>query len=289
MGASVPILAPRQPEGPAAQRSKVECWSGSRCPASTHNDRSVGLRREALHSRHANLHRDHPGRPCGGTLAGGDPGPLPGPAAGRHPGRRRLRRRAGTRERLESFRLLRVKLDENLSRHLIAEMRALGHDASTAADQGLLGRSDREVAVGAKGAGEILFTLDLEFGDLRKYPPGSHPGIILFRPRSMGPRPLALSSPRLSVPTTSRSSERVSSSSIRTGCAYGARLSTAAHRQKQKRAKRRRYGSRNASSTGRTWRLNQRGRRRSPFGGRVIAFHSSKIFRAFARSTTMSP
>jgi hypothetical protein len=30
-------------------------------------------------------------------------------------------------------------------------------------------------------------TLDLEFGDLRKYPPGRHPGIILFRPRSFGP------------------------------------------------------------------------------------------------------
>ena len=39
-----------------------------------------------------------------------------------------------------------------------------------------------------KSADEILLTLDLEFGDLRKYPPGSHPGIILFRPRSMGPR-----------------------------------------------------------------------------------------------------
>jgi hypothetical protein len=33
----------------------------------------------------------------------------------------------------------------------------------------------------------MLFTLDLEFGDLRKYPPGSHPGIILFRPKGFGP------------------------------------------------------------------------------------------------------
>jgi len=30
-------------------------------------------------------------------------------------------------------------------------------------------------------------TLDLEFGDLRKHPPGKHPGIVLFRPRSLGP------------------------------------------------------------------------------------------------------
>jgi len=33
----------------------------------------------------------------------------------------------------------------------------------------------------------MVFTLDLEFADLRKYPPGNHPGIILFRPRSMSP------------------------------------------------------------------------------------------------------
>ena len=33
----------------------------------------------------------------------------------------------------------------------------------------------------------MLLTLDLEFGDLRKHPPGGHPGIILFRPRSYGP------------------------------------------------------------------------------------------------------
>lgn len=33
----------------------------------------------------------------------------------------------------------------------------------------------------------MLFTLDLEFADLRKHPPGSHPRLVLFRPRSMGP------------------------------------------------------------------------------------------------------
>ena len=33
----------------------------------------------------------------------------------------------------------------------------------------------------------MLFTLDVEFADLRKYPPGTHPGIILFRPPSYGP------------------------------------------------------------------------------------------------------
>lgn len=33
----------------------------------------------------------------------------------------------------------------------------------------------------------MLLTLDVQFTDLREYPPGSHPGIILFRPFSLGP------------------------------------------------------------------------------------------------------
>ena len=33
----------------------------------------------------------------------------------------------------------------------------------------------------------MLLTLDIEFADLRKYPPGSHPGIILFRLASLSP------------------------------------------------------------------------------------------------------
>ena len=57
----------------------------------------------------------------------------------------------------------------------------------TAADEGLLSQPDPVIAKAAKEEGRILLTLDIEFADLRKYPPGSHPGIILFRPQSLGP------------------------------------------------------------------------------------------------------
>jgi predicted nuclease of predicted toxin-antitoxin system len=82
---------------------------------------------------------------------------------------------------------MKLKLDENLSRHLKPILTALGHDVLTAADENLLSRPDTEVASAAFSEGRILLTLDVEFADLRKYPPGSHPGIILFRPLSMGP------------------------------------------------------------------------------------------------------
>jgi len=82
---------------------------------------------------------------------------------------------------------MKLKLDENLSRHLKPVLNGLGHDTLTAADEGLLSRPDTEVAEVSIKEGRMLFTLDVEFADLRKHPPGKHPGIILFRPPSFGP------------------------------------------------------------------------------------------------------
>ena len=78
-------------------------------------------------------------------------------------------------------------MDENLSRHLKHGLTVLGHDVTTTADEGLLSQPDVIVAGEAQREGRILLTLDIGFADLRKHPPGSHPGIILFRPRSFGP------------------------------------------------------------------------------------------------------
>jgi len=81
---------------------------------------------------------------------------------------------------------VKIKLDENLSRYLKDLLQAEGYDVETALDEGLKGRPDVEVGAAARHEGRILFTLDVEFVDLSKYPPGSHPGIILFRTRTMG-------------------------------------------------------------------------------------------------------
>lgn len=82
---------------------------------------------------------------------------------------------------------MRLKLDENLSRHLKGRLEVLGHDVQTVAEEGLIARPDSVVAAAAAAEGRMLLTLDLHFSDARAYPPGTHPGIVLFRPRSMGP------------------------------------------------------------------------------------------------------
>jgi len=82
---------------------------------------------------------------------------------------------------------MKLKLDENLSRCLKRILVGFQHDVTTAGEEDLLSQPDTAVAHAAKHEARMLFTLDTEFGDLRKYPPGNHPGIVLFRPRSLGP------------------------------------------------------------------------------------------------------
>jgi hypothetical protein len=60
--------------------------------------------------------------------------------------------------------------------------RCAGHDVDTVADEDLLSQPDPVIGRAAKDADRVLLTLDVEFADLRKYPPGTHPGIVLFRP-----------------------------------------------------------------------------------------------------------
>ena len=83
--------------------------------------------------------------------------------------------------------MTKIKLDENLSRYLKPGLERIGNDVDTVAEEGLLGKSDMEVGNAAKQDSRVLFTIDVEFADIHQHPPGSHPGIILFRPRSMGP------------------------------------------------------------------------------------------------------
>jgi predicted nuclease of predicted toxin-antitoxin system len=82
---------------------------------------------------------------------------------------------------------MKIKLDENISRHLKPDLEKIGFDVETAADEKLLSQPDTFIARACRQENRMLFTLDVEFADLRKYPPGSHPGIILFRPPSLGP------------------------------------------------------------------------------------------------------
>ena len=79
---------------------------------------------------------------------------------------------------------MRLKLDENQPRALLAILREAGHEADTAADEGLAGKPDTEVAAHCKRERRALLTFDLDFADLRQYPPDQYAGLLVLRLRS---------------------------------------------------------------------------------------------------------
>ena len=76
---------------------------------------------------------------------------------------------------------MKFKFDENLPVELAEELRAAGSAAATVEDQRLVGAGDRHLSEVCKSEGRILVTLDLDFADIRTYPPEEHPGLIVLR------------------------------------------------------------------------------------------------------------
>ncbi len=76
---------------------------------------------------------------------------------------------------------MRFKTDENLPVEVARLMLSHGHDALTVQDQELGGTTDPTLAAVCNAENRIFVTLDTDFSDIRQYPPGSHPGIIVFR------------------------------------------------------------------------------------------------------------
>ena len=82
-----------------------------------------------------------------------------------------------------------VKLDENLGRSHVALLLEAGYQTDRVHDQGLSGAADPVVWERVSSEGRFFITMDLGFADVRRYKPGSHPGILLLRARNRS-RPL---------------------------------------------------------------------------------------------------
>ena len=76
---------------------------------------------------------------------------------------------------------MRFKFDENLPREMAALFAGAGHDAVTVIDQQMGGEKDQDIAAVCLNEGRALVTLDLDFSDIRVYPPHRYPGIVLLR------------------------------------------------------------------------------------------------------------
>lgn len=79
--------------------------------------------------------------------------------------------------------MMNFKIDENLPVEAADLLRHHGHDAATVIEQNMSGETDESIAAVCRREGRVLITLDLDFADIRTYPPSQYPGLIVMRVR----------------------------------------------------------------------------------------------------------
>jgi predicted nuclease of predicted toxin-antitoxin system len=87
---------------------------------------------------------------------------------------------------------MQFKIDENLPVEAATLLGQAGHEALTIHDQQMVGQPDPQVASVCQSEQRGLLTLDLDFSDIRTYPPADYFGIIVLRPRTQS-KPAVLS------------------------------------------------------------------------------------------------
>lgn len=76
---------------------------------------------------------------------------------------------------------MKIKLDENVSQSLCSIFAAHGGQADTAYSEGLGGSTDEVLFNHALKENRLLVTCDLDFADIRRFPPSSTGGILVLR------------------------------------------------------------------------------------------------------------
>jgi predicted nuclease of predicted toxin-antitoxin system len=77
---------------------------------------------------------------------------------------------------------VKIKLDENLDARLTALFAERGHDVETVRNEGLGGAADARVFDVCRTEGRVLVTLDLDFANPLRFPPGTTEGVVVLRP-----------------------------------------------------------------------------------------------------------
>ena len=76
---------------------------------------------------------------------------------------------------------MRFLLDANMPRSVLALFAQHGHEVEHVKDIGFGAAPDREIADRARTDGAVLVTRDLDFADVRRFPPQTAPGFLVLR------------------------------------------------------------------------------------------------------------
>ena len=83
---------------------------------------------------------------------------------------------------------MKFKIDENLPVDGVVILRDAGFEADTVFDERLVGADDSVIANRSRAQDRVLVTLDLDFSNIRAYPPSQHAGIVVLRPNRQDKR-----------------------------------------------------------------------------------------------------
>jgi predicted nuclease of predicted toxin-antitoxin system len=92
---------------------------------------------------------------------------------------------------------MKFKSDENLPEEVVGLLRSAGHDAHSVLEEGIGGAPDETISEVCRREERILLTLDLDFADIRTYPPFEHQGIIVIRLRRQDKHSVLTMIPRI--------------------------------------------------------------------------------------------
>jgi predicted nuclease of predicted toxin-antitoxin system len=76
---------------------------------------------------------------------------------------------------------MKFKTDENMPAEAAELLRSAGHDAMSVLDQSLSGWADPSIAEICCREQRVLVSLDVDFADLRTYPPEEYAGLVVLR------------------------------------------------------------------------------------------------------------
>jgi len=81
---------------------------------------------------------------------------------------------------------MKLLADECVYQATVTLLRTWGCDTVTAQEAGLAGKTDEKMLAYAVAHKRVLITIDMDFRNIRHYPPKSHTGIIVLkiRPRT---------------------------------------------------------------------------------------------------------
>ena len=76
---------------------------------------------------------------------------------------------------------MKAVIDEDLPRSLNAVLQSLGFEIFDVRDFGLRGKADEDIFIFAQERQAVLFSADLGFANIFRFPLGGHSGIVILR------------------------------------------------------------------------------------------------------------